>query len=403
MDVQQLFLQAVKAALKNEKVSWTFEISPETWNELFSLAKMHHILPMIYEACYECTAAKSIEASQLLSIKSSCLHLIAIQALKTHDFLNLIQFLESRGIRIYVVKGIVCRNLYPNPDYRISSDEDILVDEKQFENCRKALAEYGLNVCSSADDEDEIAYEKKETFTYIELHRQLFPKASQAYGHLNQFFEGFSSYEEKIEGISVYSLEPTAHLFYLICHAFKHFMHSGFGIRQVCDICLYSNAYDSQIDWKQLYEQCKLIHADIFAKALLNIAQKYLTLNADMDACWNELEVDEDALLEDILNAGVFGSSSLSRKHSSTATLNVINGKSMNQSWLRSLFPSRKDMESKYPQLKERPLFLPVAWFDRILHYIKEADTYDQNVLESLNISKQRINLMKQYKIIEKK
>lgn len=35
-------------------------------------------------------------------------------------------------------------------------------------------------------------------------------------------------------------MNASDHLFYLICHALKHFYHSGFGIRQVCDILLFA-------------------------------------------------------------------------------------------------------------------------------------------------------------------
>lgn len=56
-------------------------------------------------------------------------------------------------------------------------------------------------------------------------------------------------------------------------------MHSGFGIRQVCDIVLYANAYGAQIEWDKLVVQCQHIHAEIFAAALFRIGQKYLTLD----------------------------------------------------------------------------------------------------------------------------
>lgn len=41
------------------------------------------------------------------------------------------------------VKGIICRELYPKPDYRISGDEDILVDKTQFEKAIKRFLSLG--------------------------------------------------------------------------------------------------------------------------------------------------------------------------------------------------------------------------------------------------------------------
>ena len=91
----------------------------------------------------------------------------------------------------------------------------------------------------------EVPYGKKGSLIYIELHKSLFPPESDAYGDLNRFFENVytDAIEIKIDNTDIRTMGYTDHLFYLICHAFKHFLHSGFGIRQVCDIILFANAY----------------------------------------------------------------------------------------------------------------------------------------------------------------
>ena len=50
MDVKKdLFLPALKAALKNEKLSWTVDLFPKDWSTLFHISSIHQVLPMIYE------------------------------------------------------------------------------------------------------------------------------------------------------------------------------------------------------------------------------------------------------------------------------------------------------------------------------------------------------------------
>lgn len=57
MDVKNArFMEALKASLENRKVTWEAPLSRQEWMELFQLAKMHHVLPMIYEAVYACPA-----------------------------------------------------------------------------------------------------------------------------------------------------------------------------------------------------------------------------------------------------------------------------------------------------------------------------------------------------------
>ena len=147
------------------------------------------------------------------------------------------------------VKGIICRELYPKPDYRISGDEDILVDKTQFEKCHKALLEFGMKPVKKGINigtEYEVSYMKPGSPLYIEVHKSLFPPESEVYGDFNRFFMRSAENPARIlaEGTEILSLDYTEHLFYLTCHAYKHFLHSGFGIRQVCDIIMYSNTYE---------------------------------------------------------------------------------------------------------------------------------------------------------------
>ena len=107
MNVWQLFLCALKAALLGEKVNWKFEIAQKEWEELFQLANVHNVVPMIYEAVYDCESAKSMEKNFLKLIKKNCFQLVAIQAMKTQDFLHLLQTMEKNKIQLFVVKGII--------------------------------------------------------------------------------------------------------------------------------------------------------------------------------------------------------------------------------------------------------------------------------------------------------
>lgn len=205
-------------------------------------------------------------------------------------------------------------------------------------------------------------------------------------------------------------LAITDQLFYLICHSFKHFLHSGFGIRQVCDIILFANEYGDAIDWEKVLRQCREIHADLFAAALFAIGEKYLTFDpekAHYPKAWREISVDETDMLMDLLDSGIYGNANMSRKHSSNMTLDAVaadkNGKKAGNTVLKSLFPSAKKLEGRYPYLKKHPILLPIAWTDRILKYRKETVAGGDNAAaDSVKIGNQRIELMKEYGIIKK-
>ena len=416
MDTKRnVFLPALKAALKNEKVTWSEDLSSQDWITLFHIASVHHVLPMIYEAVYDCPAARNADPQIFARAKQQTIHSVMLQTMKTNEFLNLFRHLRQSGVKVLVVKGIVCRNLYPNPDYRMSSDEDILIPEDQFELCHQAMLNYGMQPAGQGQDihtEHEVPYGKPGSPLYIELHKCLFPPKSDAYGDLNRFFKKVQDREVtlSIDGEEVVTMDHTDHLFYLICHAFKHFLHSGFGIRQVCDMVLFANHYGKEIDWIRILRQCREIHADVFTAALFRIGQKYLTFDpvlAGYPKEWQEIRVDEQPLLEDLLNAGIYGDGTMSRKHSSNITLNAVSaqkqGKKADHSVVKTLFPPAKSMERRYPYLKKYPMLLPVAWVSRILKYRKEISKSQNNdAAQAVAIGNRRVELLKQYKILDK-
>ena len=295
----------------------------------------------------------------------------------------------------------------------MSGDEDVWVQPEQFFACHEALLAFGMQPAEPEKDIEtayEVAYGKPGSPLYIELHKSLFPPDSEAYGDLNRFFAGAHDRAAvvSVQGAAVSTLNSTDHLFYLICHAFKHFLHSGFGIRQVCDIALFANAYGDGIDWPRLLAQCTEIHAEKFSAALFHIGEKYLGFSPEK-AClpplWTEIAVDETALLEDLLSGGVYGAADRNRLHSSTITLNAVaaqkQGGKAKRNVLKTVFPSAKALSGRYPYLKKYPFLLPAAWGDRLLKYRKETAA-GNGAAESIRIGSQRIELMKQYGILKK-
>lgn len=410
--LHNFFLHLLKHSLTGTHIETSESLSLADWHELVSLAEAHKVLPLIYEASHQ--ALNAADPAYAHQIRSKVLQQVMVQTMKTEDFLELNRKLQEAGIKPLVVKGIICRNLYPKPDLRMSGDEDVLIENSQFEKCHSVLNEAGMQ---TTDDEHtfntsyEVSYRKENSPLYIELHKHLFSTKDSIYSDWNRFFEDAfeRAVPEEIQGVTVWSLDYTDHLFYLICHAFKHFLHSGFGVRQVCDIVMYANAYGNQINWCQLIENCKSIKAELFTVAIFKIGSSYLNFDADK-ACypkeWRAIEVDEQPLLEDLLSAGIYGGIDMSRKHSSNMTLNAVaeqkKGKAKGHAILRTLFPSAKNLMGRYPYLQTKKYLLPIAWADRILKYRKEtAGQKDNSAADAIRIGNQRIELLKKYGVLD--
>ena len=176
--INSLFLEALGASLRGERVQWENPLAAQDWAALFQLAQAHHVLPMIFEAAYACPAAQSADTQLMQLAKRQTMQSVMMQAMKTGEFLALMKHLQAAGVTPCVVKGAVCRSLYPSPDHRISGDEDVLIPPEQFERCHEAMLAFGMRPAEPQQDiqyAHEVPYGKPGSPLYIALHKHLFP------------------------------------------------------------------------------------------------------------------------------------------------------------------------------------------------------------------------------------
>lgn len=371
------------------------------WPAIFTLANQQKLLPILFEAARK-TPAAAENAALFAVTKQQVIGQVLNQTVRSAEFADLHHKLRTAGLHPIVVKGQLCSRLYPQTDHRISADDDLLIPDGEFMACHEQLLTNGLTTDTPVDElatADEVSYTENGSPLYIELHRHLFDSAEDAHDELNHFFADLNPVE--IDGFL--AMPPHEHLLYLLLHAYKHFVRSGIGLRQFCDIGLWAREYHTEIDWQRLHEQCESVHAATFAAAAFRIARDYLGIEFDLPAPWDG-SIDVEPLLHDTLCGGVYGSNDLTRLHSSTVTLNAVKASRTGEksSVLRTVFPKREYLERRYPYLKKRPYLLPVAWAQRIAHYASEKQSgADNSASGSIKLGKERIELMKRYGIMD--
>ena len=371
------------------------------WPAVFALAGQQKLLPILFEAVRKMPGAEE-NAALFAVTKQQVIGQVLNQTVRSAEFSNLYHKLRSAGLYPIVVKGQLCSRLYPLKDHRISADDDLYISDVEFMACHKQLLANGLTTDTPVDElatADEVSYTKNGSPLYIELHRHLFDSAEDAHDELNHFFTDINPVE--MDGFL--AMPPHEHLLYLILHAYKHFVRSGIGLRQFCDIGLWAREYHDEIDWQHLHDQCASVHAATFAAAAFCIARNYLGIEFDLPAPW-DASIDVEPLLHDTLCGGVYGSNDYTRLHSSTVTLNAVKASRAGEksSVLSTVFPKREYLEHRYPYLKKRPYLLPVAWAQRLTHYASEKQSgSDNSASGSIKLAKERIELMKRYDIMD--
>ena len=59
--IDALFLEALRAALEDRQVNWGVDVTPEQMFDVVRLSQEHHVLPLIFEAIYSCSATTNMD------------------------------------------------------------------------------------------------------------------------------------------------------------------------------------------------------------------------------------------------------------------------------------------------------------------------------------------------------
>lgn len=393
-DTNALFMKLFSSYISGKYDSIEFADS-ETASDIVEKAFNHKLFPIIFVSMTK-SGAIGKSSEQYRALKEASEKHVYFQTVKTQKFLEVYKLMTDAGAKPVCVKGIVCRYFYPDPDFRESSDEDMLASDGDYGVCADILEKCGFE--RSDDKPNEIGFFHAQSGLKIELHKAMFPD-SGVYSRFNRLLGDMSETGDSVvyDGTRIFCPSPDRHFLYLVLHSFKHFTGSGVGIRQICDMAMF--ARENKINWAEMFEKCDEVGAASFLNGVLVVAGKYfgleLTQIGDEVASFNG-NMNVDNLVEDLVEGGIYGSNSMERIHSGLITLNKYSVSKKDKK-VSALFPPLKIMKKKYPFLNRHPLLLPAAWVMRIASYT--ASEHDSS--KTIKIGKKRIALMKELNIFE--
>lgn len=376
----------------------------QDWLDLHKLAAAHKLGAVACETLWK-TSGFCGGDRQLASAwqKETILQAVA-QSGRTQRLLRLVRRLESGGVPYAVVKGAVCRELYTRPDLRISGDEDILIAAEDFSRCSELFRQDGM-AAADANEGAVTHWIDRGTGLHVELHTELFSSRRSADRLLNDCFSRQLGQTVAVPaaGGTLRTLAPTYHFLFLVCHALKHFISGGFGIRTLCDIVTFGERYGGEIDRQTVYSHLEQVGGRVFLDQLLSIGQEYLECDLTGSGWTLSAPPDAGEMLEDILDAGIYGQSSMSRRHSGALVLRAAEEGQSRPSLLRAVFPPREQLVGRYPVLRRVPVLLPALWVHRLGVYGLEllgSRRKDNSPRESVALGKKRTEMMIKYGII---
>ena len=402
----EILIDILKNHINNTRV--TSKINDVEWESFIKEANAHNCLPLITKALLDRQDEIPPEIWNKMQYDSA--YLGALQFQKNNEIKNVLQMFTSNDIRCCVFKGYILAMLYPDPLLRMSGDVDILIDPKDADKARDLLLAKGY-IKDEASSKDNVPVYILNDFFVIELHTCLWEDyTGDGIELLNRYNVASKDYqiEYNIEGVLVYTLGYTQHLIYQLYHMIKHFIPAGVGIRHFLDLTLYINKYYNKIDFYKVKEVLEKMGYYYFTCSIFRICINNLGMTDKVlgNAQTSMTRVDYK-VLEDVLDAGVFGTKTLYRRKTTDVVKNTYyNGEGKRTSKLRTyinvIFPAPSQLSDRYVNAKKYPILLPVAWMQRIFHHIvcKIKNTDEPSVFEKTRKVEERMDMLKELKLL---
>ena len=370
-NTQRQFIDILSAGIRGTSTEKYYE--NVDWDEVLELANKHKVEGIIYLALRKGSLASKIGNDRLNILKKNAAITGIGQSRHISGLSEVLSKINERAIPVIVLKGLVVREFYPQPDQRSMSDADILVHKDDVEAVKKILIDMGYVFLEDHKASHHIALVHHK-YPVVEVHWNLFKR------------DGFSSELEHYERLiwkraidvnvgkaSVLSLAYDDLALHLCMHMAAHLAATGFGVRQLCDLVLLVEKKGHEIDWNSFIMKARMYGFEKFSLIMFLLCKELFNMEApegiDIKSVSNKKYVE--ALIDEIFEAGVHGKKEMVNQFSTQVAFN-FEGKDGNATWgaikryFNFIFPSVDSMSDSYSYAKSFKILAPIAWIHHL-------------------------------------
>lgn len=311
-----------------------------------ALALSHDLAPIALEGL-STVALPTAAAERLLRRSAALLSRFYAQ---TEVTARLFAAFEAEHIDYMPLKGFAYRGLYPNPEWRVGRDVDVLVRREDFDRARAVTARV-FSPCKIGEGSHDVGFET-EGGVRLELHFALF-NGDEGFGDLLS-----RPFDDVCGAGHCYAMADAPRYAYHVAHMAKHFRRGGCGIRAFLDLFLL---------WRLLDGEHRAKALSLLEGAALGGFEQAVRREALVFFGGAEHDADTDRLAAFVAGNHAFGSFS-----SSAAAQMRRKGKKPGF-WSRA-FPSYGKMCYLYPVLRGWPILLPFCWIARGFRLFSKKD-----------------------------
>lgn len=370
-NAEKQFVDILSAGIRGKVADKIYE--NVEWDEVIDLANKHKVEGIIYLALRKSNLVSKVGEKRINLLKQKAAITGIGQSRHISGLSIVFNKIIEENIPVIVLKGLVVRDFYPQPDQRTMSDADILVHKDDVEKVKRLLIDMGYIYLEDHKASHHIALVHHK-YPVIEVHWNLFKR------------DGFSNDLEHYERLiwnraikvnvgeaEVLSLSYEDLALHLCMHMAAHLASTGFGVRQLCDLVLLVEKKGEEIDWNSFIMKARMYGFEKFSLIMFLLCKELFQMEIP-----KELEVKSvnnkkyvSALIDEIFESGVHGKKEMANQFAtqvafnfedkdSNATLGAI------KRYFRFIFPRIDDMSDKYSYAKKFKILAPIAWIHHL-------------------------------------
>ena len=362
---QKQLVKMLSSAVRKEQVTFNLDESID-WEALIEEAKEHKVSGLAYSAVKNNIGQLNIDDALLNEWKRDVIFSSMHQSKHVKQVSELLQVFNDHEIPVIILKGMVLRNLFPNPDLRTMSDVDVLVHEEDLGRIEDMLTAMNFTKVEDPQEKHDVYY--KPGGIKIEVHWSLTEDG---------MFKGGKAYEEgiwdrtrevEVLGVKTLTLGYNDFIFHLIIHMASHVAYHGFGVRYLVDLVVMIEQQGQFIDWQEVIRLIDLCQIRKFSAVIFRCCEDLFGLKLPKEVA-QLATVDSNYLTlfeDEVMNSGVHGYRESGEVLSRQISYNNQKQLSPLQKMMNLFFPAIDEMSDKYHYAKKNKFLAPIAWIHHL-------------------------------------
>ena len=221
---------------------------------------------------------------------------------KKSALLKAARFYDENGFKTMVLKGFGLSLLYPTPQHRPSSDNDIWLFGRQRE--ADALMAEKLNIEINEGHHhhtvfyiDGVMFENH--YDFVEQHSRRSARLTEQY--LKSLSQSNDAIEQQVEGLKLYIPAPNHNAMFLLRHSASHFASENISIRHLIDWIMFVKHFGDKTDWDLIYKLADECGFTQFIECQNAMCIEYLGMPADMVRSYMQDSKTVERAFDDVL------------------------------------------------------------------------------------------------------